>query len=258
MPGLEPLFPDMSEVATFREPFVGSGAMFFHLKEEYPHIPLSILSDINCDIIETFRQVRDDVHSVVTLVEGHKQRHSRKYVQQLAKRPLVGVENAARFIYFMSVAFNGCITHRADGSYIVATLDKKKPSGHASESALRSCSAALQSGVVLKNLDYVATEVANHDFVYLDPPYDQASIVYTKEGFNVKDQVDVYKFAIKCHEAGAKVLISNADTPRIRALFDSYPFHVYQVRPGKATSLTGTKRAQNHDLAITNYQPPAL
>ena len=57
-----PLYPP--EVRRYVEPFVGSAAVFFDLRNRHPEIDAT-LSDNNPDLIGCFEAVRDDVLSLI-------------------------------------------------------------------------------------------------------------------------------------------------------------------------------------------------
>jgi DNA adenine methylase len=51
----------------YHEPFVGSGALFFRLYREQ-RIRHAILSDLNAELIDTYRAIRDCVSEVIRLL----------------------------------------------------------------------------------------------------------------------------------------------------------------------------------------------
>ena len=56
------------------EPFLGGGAIFFHLTP-----PRAILSDLNPRLIETYQAVRDSWPDVVTELRAHQTKHSKNH-----------------------------------------------------------------------------------------------------------------------------------------------------------------------------------
>src|SRR5438128_1592400 len=53
------------------EPFLGSGALFFFLAQTKPRFK-AILSDSNCDLINVFNCVRNDVSSLIEILQVHE------------------------------------------------------------------------------------------------------------------------------------------------------------------------------------------
>jgi DNA adenine methylase len=58
----------------YYEPFIGGGAMFFHLQPSR-----AVLSDINPELINVYRCVRDDVEAVILCLAFHAEKHCKEY-----------------------------------------------------------------------------------------------------------------------------------------------------------------------------------
>ena len=50
---------------TYIEPFVGGGAMLFHMLQRFPCITKAVINDINPDLITCYRTVRDNPRQLV-------------------------------------------------------------------------------------------------------------------------------------------------------------------------------------------------
>jgi DNA adenine methylase len=79
----------------YYEPFLGGGALFFYLQPQR-----AVLTDINAELIITYRCVRDYVEELISLLKEHKLRHSKDhYYSVRANSNGNDLEKAARFIY---------------------------------------------------------------------------------------------------------------------------------------------------------------
>ena len=96
----------------YYEPFVGGGALFFHLRS------LNLLqdnkitiSDVNLRLIRTYKAIRDDVEGVIVRLKHHSKHHCRDYFYAVRDAEVDSYENdadvAAWFIYLNKTAFNG-------------------------------------------------------------------------------------------------------------------------------------------------------
>jgi DNA adenine methylase len=93
------------------------------------------------------------------------------------------------------------------------------------------------------------------DFIYLDPPYPPLNGTsnfthYTKERFYEEDQVKLAESACRLAKLGCLLMISNADTPVIRKLYERWNIARLHV------TRWITCKAQKHkvdELVITNY-----
>ncbi len=84
---------------TYHEPFVGSGALFFHLYRE-GRIDRAILSDINAEVVDTDLAIRDHVGEVIHIL-AELPYSKEVYYEIRSKDPwtLSLPERAARMIY---------------------------------------------------------------------------------------------------------------------------------------------------------------
>ena len=111
------LLPDFADITAYRDCFLGSGGMFYSITDLLASVEQVTLIDLNPDIINAHKAVRDAPDTLAELVAKHQERHSRKYVKNLStRRDLAPVEDAARFVYFMSVAFNATSSARVSGA----------------------------------------------------------------------------------------------------------------------------------------------
>lgn len=50
---------------TYIEPFIGGGAMFFYMLQQYPNIKHAVINDINEDLTTCYKTVRDNVDELI-------------------------------------------------------------------------------------------------------------------------------------------------------------------------------------------------
>ncbi len=77
---LEALLPadfDAWDNVTYIEPFVGGGAMLFHMLQRYPNIRRAVINDINPDLTTCYKVVRDcPAELIQSLKEIQREYHS--------------------------------------------------------------------------------------------------------------------------------------------------------------------------------------
>jgi len=71
---LKPFFPTV--FGRYLEPFVGGGAVFFHLRNAGMLPETVILFDNNEELINAYRVVRDKVEELIALLAMHQRRHA--------------------------------------------------------------------------------------------------------------------------------------------------------------------------------------
>lgn len=251
LPQLEALFP--ARFDRYFEPFVGGGAVYFHLQPGTAY-----LSDYNADLVNAYRVVRDEVDALIAHLKTHLN-DPEYYYELRAKRPetLAPVEAASRMIYLNRTCFNGLYRVNAKGGFNVPYGKHKNPQ-ICNEETLRLASAALQ-GAVLNHDPYMAVleRAKAGDFLYFDPPYhpltETANFTsYTPGSFNAQDQRDLAETFIALANRGCKVMLSNSDTPFIRELYGA--FHIETVMAPRMVNRDASKRGPVSELVIRNYK----
>lgn len=239
------------------EPFVGGGAVFFDLLPVVAQI-----SDSNAELINTYEAVRDDVEAVILALSEHAREHSEEhYYAVRSQRPESQTAVAARMIYLNRTCFNGLYRVNRKGGFNVPFGRYDNPTICDADN-LRACARALR-GVAITWGDFEATlgRVGSDgerlpvrgDFVYCDPPYVPVNATsnftsYTAVGFSMADQDRLASCARRLKGAGVHVLLSNADLPNVRKLYDG--FEVRSVKARRNINSKGGKRGDVGELLI--------
>ena len=116
------------------------------------------------------------------------------------------------------------------------------------------------SGVELGVQDFRKTlkETQKGDFVYVDPPYFPVSATanftaYTKDSFGKNAQEELASFFGAAATRGVNLLLSNSDTPFIRALYKD--FKIQTVTARRAVNCDGSKRGKISEvLVLSSHQ----
>jgi len=247
----QPYFPKTFD--TYYEPFLGGGAIFFHLLP-----PQSILMDINPELVNVYECIRDQVEQVIYVLEKHARSHSPDYYYQMrATQGVSKTERAARLIYLNRTCFNGLYRENSRGMFNVPMGRYKNPQ-ICNALLLRSVSQALRhTQLYVKSFDAIL-ELAHgkQDFVYFDPPYHPISATsnftaYNRYSFHPADQVCLHHTALELAQRGVSVMLSNSDCDFIRNLYQD--FHIYSVSATRAINSNAQKRGKITELLITSY-----
>lgn len=242
----------------YYEPFLGGGAMFFHLKPKE-----AILNDSNQELIKTYEGVRDNPQKVINYLKELKKRHSKNFYNKIRdidrKFNLIELSNdeiAARMIYLNQTCFNGLYRVNKSGQFNVpigSSLDRLI----CDNGAITNASALLKNTTIInKDFEDSLSTARKNDFVYLDPPYYPISKYsdfnrYTKEKFYKEDQERLKKVVDELSKKGVKVMLSNSDCEFINVLYSSYNIH--KVLSTRNLNCKKDKRNKVSELIITNY-----
>ncbi|MCP4356858.1 MAG: DNA adenine methylase [Chloroflexi bacterium] len=254
----DPYFPP--NFSRYFEPFLGGGAIFFHLVNT-ARLPEQIyLSDNNEELINAYTVVRDQVEALIKQLVQHQEKHNKDYYYQVRSwdrtgRQLNDVERAARTIYLNRTCYNGLYRVNQKGQFNVPLGSYKNPQ-IVRPQTLRVASTALQ-GVTLqtRNFHKIVDVAQVGDFFYFDPPYDPVSKTanftsYTAVTFTEEDQERLADVFAQLSAKGCYCMLSNSHTSFICRLYQD--FRIETVLANRAINSKGNGRGRIKEVVILN------
>lgn len=247
-----PHFPPSGSYRRYFEPFLGGGAVFFHLQPQE-----SYLYDLNPALIEVYTVIRDRVDDLIAALYVH--RNDRDYFYEVRAQDsaqLTPVQRAARFIFLNRTCYNGLYRVNRAGQFNVPFGRYKNPT-ICDEPGLQAASSALQ-GAHLAVADFQVTleHAEAGDLIYFDPPYEPLSQTssftsYTNNGFTSADQRRLAEVFRTLHDRGCLLMLSNSSAALIRTLYAG--FVVREIRARRLINSKADGRGLITELLVTNY-----
>lgn len=238
------------EFGTYYEPFVGGGALFFHLMETR-----AVLGDANKRLVRTYRGVRDYVEQVIKRLSLLPY-CPKRFASVRGENPegLTEAEVAAWLIYLNKTCYNGLYRVNKKGQFNVPFGRYENPTICDTEN-LRACSRALRNtSLVVGDFEETVAGALPGDFVYFDPPYVPLSktsnfVAYDKTGFTKDDHVRLRDCALRLKQRGVHVLLSNSSAPFVRELYEK-DFELIEVGARRAVNSKAERRGEVKEYII--------
>ncbi|NLY85276.1 MAG: DNA adenine methylase [Tissierellia bacterium] len=256
---IEKYIPSSNEINTYYEPFLGGGAVLFHLQPKK-----AVVNDYNTDLMTTYEVIRDNVDELIEDLKKHKNTSEYFYeIRSWDRKPdfdkISKIKKASRLIYLNKTCFNGLFRVNSNGEFNTPFGNYKKPN-IVNEKVLRAVSKYLnENDVILLNCDFenALINIKKGDFVYLDPPYYPISnssnfTGYTLDGFSESDQVRLKELCDKLTERGIKFLLSNSSAPFILELYKDYKIEFVKAR--RTINSNGDGRGKIKEVLVRNYE----
>lgn len=247
------------------EPFIGGGAMFFHLVSDRNMRFVAYLSDINQELITAYRVIKNNVKELIQHLRKHQREYNKnpsEYYYKLRDKinPRNDIELAARFISLNKTCYNGLYRVNKSGRFNVPMGRYTHPQICDNMNLDNISNALRYSKAAINVSDYkdALLNAGEDDFIYLDPPYHPTSSTanftgYTDYGFGDSDQFQLSKIFVELNNRKCKVLLSNSDTPFIRSLYSDFSKYIREVSVMRAINCKASKRAGHKELLISNY-----
>lgn len=235
----------------YYEPFVGGGALFFALQPQK-----AILADKNTELINCYKQVRDYPDAVI--VHLSQLRNTKEdYYTIRESIPSDEIARAARFIYLMTLSFNGIHRVNLQGKFNVPYGYKEYLNPCDATKILQASTLLSSAELLYEDFESAVNNAKTGDFIYFDPPYTVAHsnngfLKYNDRIFSWSDQIRLATMALNLAERGCKVLISNADHPSILELYRSFKMH--RITRTSAIAASGEYRRQITECIFYNEE----
>jgi DNA adenine methylase len=245
------------------EPFLGGGAVFFHLVSQERQTKL-FLSDLNPDLIISYITMRDRVKELVSALELHSINYfknpSTYYYKVRESNPKGQVEKVSRLIFLNKTCFNGLYRVNSKGKFNVPIGRYVNPNIVNRENLL-AVSKVLQSkdiSIKCQDFEEALNNASSGDFVYLDPPYQPVSTTanftsYTDGDFDYSDQKRLYAKFKALDKRGVKVLLSNSRSSEILQLFKEFSDGIIKINANRFINSVSQRRTGHCELLIKNY-----
>ncbi|HVO42074.1 MAG TPA: DNA adenine methylase [Aggregatilineales bacterium] len=249
-----------AEGERYFEPFVGSAAVFFKVRERFKRIELS---DSNAELINCYLMVRDQLEPLMKLLAMHQEAHKKEHYYVVREMDRGGnlttlyspLQRAARFIYLNKTCYNGLWRVNRHGFFNVPMGRYRNPPILRPE-VLTLASQALQ-GVTIAQRDFLSIEpiTAAGDVIYLDPPYDPLTktssfTAYSTAPFGDAEQTALADLYRRLDAHGCILLLSNSDTPFVRDLYSGYK--IVPIKARRAINTRADRRGEIAELLIVN------
>ena len=239
---------------TYFEPFLGGGAMFFHLQNT-GLIQRALLSDLNPYLANCYLQVKDSLPQLKrVLLNDFVESHDKVFFEEVRSSCFKsGLYNAAKFIYLNKACRSGMYRVNKKGEFNVPMGDLTQKIYQ--PALLSSANLALNSG----NINVINTSFFNishlpqpGDFVFLDPPYHGTFNGYNEDVFGEKEQVKLRDILLNYSKEGIKFLLCNSHNNFILDLYNRSEFRINEVWRNGTINSKSKERGKVKELVISN------
>jgi len=258
----------------YYEPFVGGGALYFHLGPRR-----AVLCDACPALMNAWWAVAwspDQLIGCLSTIESQYRRDpERTYYRERGRSLVPGlgeptdVEAAARFIFLNKTCYNGLYRVNSRGEYNVSWC-KDGGVTVCDDVNLRACADFMRGRelrLCCESFDEHLRQVLQYEgdhlrgaLVYLDPPYVPRSRTahftrYTRDGFDGALHRELVVLAEKLRDRGAHVVVSQALDELLVAEYQVRKFSVRRVKAKRKISCDGEGRGDVSECIITGTTP---
>jgi len=247
------------QFSTYYEPFLGGGAVLFHLQPQK-----AVVNDVNEELINVYIVIRDHVHELIEDLKKHKNQADYFYkIRELDRdkqkyQQLSNIEKASRMIYLNKTCYNGLFRVNQQGEFNAPFGRYMNPNIVNEETLIAVSNYFNKTNITFKCGDFedAVKYIRKDSFVYFDPPYDPVSdsanfTGYNKGGFDRQEQIRLKKLCDKLNGRGIKFLLSNSATEFILDLYQDYDITLVQA--SRPINSRADRRGKVDEVLVKNY-----
>lgn len=231
---------------TYLEPFIGGGALYFHLNPVK-----AVINDIHPELVKLYKAIGSGQSSAIkNFMTAHPNTEDEYYkVREL--EPGVDVEIGARFYYLRKTCFRGMLRYNSSGKFNIP-YGKYKTINY--DDLDNPDYAELLGRTTVLNGDFMnifTSYNSPNNFMFLDPPYDS---VFTDYGYCTFGRPEQERLAAAFKATQIKCLMVIGETDYIKELYKDYivgrypkkyKFKIHSGRVGEEINV--------YHLVIKNY-----
>ena len=264
---------------TYIEPFVGGGAMLFHMLRKFPNITHVVINDINPYLVTAYRIIIENPYELISRLselenyyfslpdEDAKKDFFLKTRTIFNEDRLDDIDMTKYLIFLNRTCFNGLYRVNSRGKFNVPFGKYVNPkicnadTIKADSELLKQFNITILNGDFEETINYLGNDL---NFFYFDPPYRPLNATssfnsYSKEEFDDNEQKRLCDFCTRLNEKNnVKWMLSNADcsakNPNDTFFEDIYAdYHIHRVFASRAINANPGKRGKTTELLIKNY-----
>ena len=279
---LYPIELKLKKIKNYYEPFVGGGAVFFDVAQNY-EVENAFLYDINDELILAYKVIQRDVFKLIDFLYRYERQYKKlddekrkEYYYELRedynlqrfnidynKYSENWIPRVAQTIFLNKTCFNGLFRFNSKGGFN-SPMGRYKNPKILDEPNLLNVSKLLEIATI-KKADFreVKNDIRSNSFVYFDPPYRPISKTssftsYSKFNFQDDEQLHLASLFYGLDQQGHKLMLSNSDPKNTDPTDDFFEtiyanFNITRVDAKRSINSNGSKRNSIKEIVVTNY-----
>lgn len=204
------------------EPFIGSGALFFHLEHNK-----SIINDTHKELINFYNEIKNGNSIKIYDLMNKSKNNEEDYYKIRNMEYNTDIQNAYKFYYLRKTCYRGMLRYNLKGKFNVP-FGRYKNINYNDLLDENYYNLLKTTKIYNKDFEYVLNKYNNeNNFCFIDQPYDT---IFNNYGYNNFTKEDQERLANIFKNTKIKCLMVVAETPLIKNLYNKYIVEIYDKK----------------------------
>lgn len=270
-------------IKTYIEPFLGGGAVYFDLFNNY-NFEQAYLFDINPELITLYNTIKKQSSSIIEELSNLEKQYLSIKSEEERKLFFYKIRDiynnsvnttvsakdceksnpkrSAMTVFLNRTCFNGLFRVNSKGQFNVPHGKYKNPAILFEEKILAASQAFQKAEIKLCDFSECSKYASGNTFIYYDPPYRPVSKTasftsYSKESFDDREQKRLATLYKELHQQDVFQLLSNSDPTNYidDPFFDNLynGFNIQRVKAKRLINSDSSKRDELNEILVRNY-----
>lgn len=207
---------------TYLEPFIGGGAVFFHLKPKK-----AVIADVHSELIDFYKCIKQGKTADIVKFLNKHPNEEKEYYKVRSMEIKNKLDNACRFYYLRKTCYRGMLRYNKKGGFNVP-YGRYKTYNFDILNNEDYFKLFRTTKIECKSFEYIFEKYNDSEnFMFLDPPYDSK---FTDYGYCTFGEEDHKKLAECFKKTKIKCLMIIGKTPFIEKLYKGYIVDEYDKK----------------------------
>jgi DNA adenine methylase len=257
------------------EPFVGSGALLFHLLNNYK-IKEAYIIDINKNLINLYLAIKNNLFELIeqlklldneykSLSENKRKEYYYLKREEYNQEKKDKIKKAALLIFLNKTCYNGLYRTNKKGEFNVPFGKYKNPKILDQENLIAVANKLKNVNIYCGDFEISKNfPIDEETLIYFDPPYRPISKTssftsYSENDFDDNEQIRLKDFFDYVTSKGAKAILSNSDPKNVDpndSFFDKLykDYIIERILAKRSINSNSKKRGYIREILIRNYE----
>lgn len=235
----------------FIEPFVGGGAIYFHLRPRS-----ALLADINLELIELYRGIQRSPQRIWQIYRSYP--NTKKAYQLIRDRDpktFTFLQRAARSLYLNRTCFKGMWRHNLEGKFNIGYGGQSRRWSIRRRDLIEISARLRKASIRCSDFEAVIAEAKTDDYLFLDPPYRPGQREQLHQHYSGKFSFEDHRrLASSLREADKRGIRWGLTISSNKDIVDLYKGYKSTSIPRGTSSRIGVRAQNAGEVFISNHR----